>query len=93
MSVSFSVSHGFMAVVAFDLLALLRRALVLMNFLQAIPSISRSSSGNENQKLQLVLLHSAFLRTDEDAERFALHGNFTTEAAAINELEVSFFRC
>ncbi|CAN0091694.1 unnamed protein product [Scytosiphon promiscuus] len=52
----------------------------------AAPSIARTTGGEE-QKLQLVLLHSAFPHTDEDAERFALQGNFTREGAAIKKLE------
>eukprot|EP00903_Cladosiphon_okamuranus_P005355 g5350.t1 len=56
----------------------------------AAPSIARggNANGNEERKLQLLLLHSAFPRTDEDAEQFALRGNFTTEAATINRLEL-----
>lgn len=61
---------------------------------QAAPSVARGGNVNGNtnprddRKLQLLLLHSAFPRADEDAERFALRGNFTTEAVAINKLEV-----
>lgn len=50
----------------------------------AAPSTTRGASGQGSQKLQLLLLHSAFPHADEDAELFALRGNFTPEAAAID---------
>lgn len=53
-----------------------------------MPSIARGTNSHDGRKLQLLLLHSASPLTDEDAEQFALRGNFTTEAATISKLEV-----
>ena len=52
-------------------------------FEQAAPSATRGTFGQGSQKVQLLLLHSAFPHADKDAELFALRGNFTPEAAAI----------
>lgn len=57
-------------------------------FLQTAPSIARGGEGGDNRKLQLLLLLSAFPKTGEEAEQFALRGNFTTEAANIKKVKV-----
>lgn len=51
--------------------------------MQAAHSTARATFESGTEKVQLLLLHSAFPRLDDDAELFALRGNFTAEAAAI----------
>ncbi len=57
-------------------------------FLQTAPSIARGAEGGDNRKQQLLVLLSAFPSTDEDAEQFALRGNFTDEATNIKKVKV-----
>ncbi|CAM9648793.1 unnamed protein product, partial [Laminaria digitata] len=49
----------------------------------AAHSTARATFGQGAQKVQLLLLHRAFPHADEEAELFALRGNFTPEAVAI----------
>ncbi|CAM9580439.1 unnamed protein product [Ectocarpus fasciculatus] len=53
----------------------------------AAPCIARATDDRVNRKQQLLVLHSAFPHADNDAEHFALRGNFTSEATTINNVE------